>query len=182
MSFYELLFLKKLGSEKSGIQGVKINGTEIPPDANNKVNISTSSFFTSGTFVPNLICTAETGSTPTQPTYTGVSSWFYYLIDNLCYISFLMNLTVTSKGVGYYVINSLPFTSSSDVPEMGITLTEFNLSDGVLYSPTITMFVPAGTSTVQIENLNGRVQVDASLAPDNEFNLVIGGSGFYITS
>ena len=177
MSFYELLFLKKLGSEKSGIQGVKINGTEIPPDANNKVNISTSSFFTSGTFVPNLICTAETGSTPTQPTYTGVSSGFYYLIDNLCYISFLMNLTVTSKGVGYYVINS-----SSDVPEMGIALTEFNLSDGVLYSPTITMFVPAGTSTVQIENLNGRVQVDASLAPDNEFNLVIGGSGFYITS
>ena len=63
-----------------GIQGIQLNGTDITPDASNKVNISTSSFFTTGSFVPDLVCV---GATPTDPHYTGTISGSYYLIDKL---------------------------------------------------------------------------------------------------
>lgn len=162
----------------SGIQGVKLNGVDITPDSSNKVNISTASFFTAGSFVPSLVCV---GTTPTDPNYTGTISGSYYLIDKLCYINFYMDLTVTSRGVGSYQISSLPFTSTNSA-ECAITLNAFNLSDNVLYDPTITMHTVPGTSNIQIERANGRMTVDASSAPSSTFNMEIGGSGFYIIS
>lgn len=161
-----------------GIQGIQLNGTDITPDASNKVNISTSSFFTTGSFVPDLVCV---GTTPTDPNYTGTISGSYYLIDKLCYINFYMDLTVNSRGEGAYQISGLPFTSTSSA-ECGITLNAFNLSDNVLYDPTITMHTIPGTSNIQIERFNGRMTVNASSAPSGTFNMEIGGSGFYIIS
>lgn len=162
-----------------GIQGIQLNGTDITPDASNKVNISTASFFTTGSFTPELICL---GSGATDPQGTGLKAGYYYLIDKLCYITFRLDLNITNKGNGSYYVSNLPFTAANNIQEFGITLNEFSCSDSILFNPTIVMHVIPGTSTVQIEDKNGRTDAVSSFITVSQFNFVIGGSGFYITS
>lgn len=162
-----------------GIQGVKLNGVDITPDSSNKVNISTASFFTTGSFTPKLSCWLA--SNPTDPEYTGTTTGSYYLIDKLCYINFYMNIIVNTRGVGYYRISQLPFTATSSA-ECAIAVNAFNFSDGTLCPPTITMHTITGTSVIVLEKINGREEVLADNLQNVPFSMEIGGSGFYITS
>lgn len=160
-----------------GIQGVKLNGVDITPDSSNKVNISTSSLFTSGTFTPELICI---GTDAADPVGTGLQAGYYYLIDKLCYITFRIDLNITNKGNGSYYVSNLPFTAANNIQEFGITLNEFSCSDNILFRPTVVMHVIPGTSRIQIEDQNGRTDAVSSFITVSQFNFAIGGSGFYI--
>lgn len=162
-----------------GIQGIQLNGTDITPDSSNKVNISTSDFFTSGTFTPELVCV---GTTPTQPQCTGTKTGYYYLIDKLCYISFFMSLTMTNKGSGTYQIAHLPFTASNVVQEYGLSFNGFNFSNSFAYVPTITMHVMGGSSNIQIEDRDGRTSVTTDNVPSGTLSVEASGAGFYIVS
>lgn len=106
-----------------GIQGVKVFGTELSKDSNNKVDVSWSSLVTQGTWTPLL------GDSNTVCDYE-YNSGTYFKFGELCYAAFRLKCKITSvSGTTYARVRGLPFSAkniSGGSPEYPLSLGEFS--------------------------------------------------------
>lgn len=119
----------------SGIQGIKVNDSEVNPDAENKISISIPSIVQTtgesldeimsqsavtnelsgkisdteiGTWTPTFVL-GGTGNT--LPTYSTQSLYsHYYRVGKVCYINFWWRANITNPGNIKMYIGGLPFT------------------------------------------------------------------------
>lgn len=178
-----------------GIQGVKVFGTELSKDSNNKVDVSWSSLVTQGTWTPYL--GGENSGNIKNPTVNYEYRYGYYLkLGKLCYISFKLKLKILSLAdtsvPNYAFIGDLPFNgATSSGQEWAITVNEFaqgnNAGGGNPYIPdvnnntTISFWINSGSNRISLEHHNGIGAIHLAVSSDPNQNLWISGSGIYPT-
>lgn len=158
-----------------GIQGVKVNGTSLQPDSNNKVNITSQSLMSENTFVPNLIGFVTSG-TANNPTYTtNFSSCWYMVFGNMCYISINVSYNVTTPGNDYMGLSSLPYSAYS---EGGIN---WPLSVCCMYSSSADFTNNIGARIVgeRIEFMNNNGKSFINCSDFSNSSCVFNIAGFY---
>jgi len=176
-----------------GIQGVKVLGTELSKDANNKVDVSWSSLTEQGPWTPYL--GGENSGNIMNPTVNYEYRYGYYLkLGKLCYISFKLKLKILSLAdtsvPNYAFIGDLPFNgATSSGQEWAITVNEFaqgnNSGGGTTYIPgvdnntTISFWINSGSNRIRLEHHNGLTAIQLAVSSDPEQNLWICGSGIY---
>lgn len=176
-----------------GIQGVKVFGTELSKDLNNKVDISWSSLTQQGSWTPYL--GAENSDNIMNPTVNYEYRHGYYLkLGKLCYISFKIKLKILSLAdtsvPNYAFVGGLPFNgATSNGQEWAITVNEFsqgnNSGGGDPYLPsvdnntTISFWINSGSNRIKLEHSNGIAAIQLAVSSDPNQNLWISGSGIY---
>lgn len=131
--------ITKVLNGTSGIQGIKVNDSEVDPDAENKISINIPSIVQTtgesldaimsqsavtnalsekisdteiGTWTPEFVLG---GYGTVLPTYTTTSLFsHYYRVGKVCYINFWWRANITDPGTIRMYIGGLPFTVKSD--------------------------------------------------------------------
>lgn len=179
-----------------GIQGVKVLGTELSKDANNKVDVSWSSLVTEGDWTPSIVAKGEGGNDVSSTTNYDYRWGCYIKLGGLCYIAFRLKGRITSLDtsvVSYLKIAGLPFVprvvgSLADSQEFAINIAELsvenraldfgfqNTNDGYQNGMT-TCKVDSGSSYITFEKSNGMSAVAMSIT--NNSYVWISASGWY---
>lgn len=154
---------------KMAVRGIKINGTSVPYDSQNVVDIITSEnsipTFEQGSWTPQLI-----GVGGTNPTYTmSTTNSQYYRIGNLVYITFFIHANITNTGTGSAHIDGLPFVAHSNTDRQAISM-----SVKGYFSSSTALTVTDSHTYLKIGLTDGSDQ------SWSEGDLYIGGSGFYL--
>lgn len=175
-----------------GIQGVKVLGTELSKDANNKVDVSWNSLVTQGTWTPllgldNDVDTSyDFGANDVSYEY---NNGYYLKFGQMCYISFHLKCRIVSmpsvSGNVYSQVKGLPFTAYSDgSQEWALAVAELNCApDGwinaISWGNFCTMWVARGNNYIRLEKDNGahRIALNASTNPSDA--LYLAASGWY---
>lgn len=178
-----------------GIQGVKVLGTELSKDANNKVDVSWNSLVTEGDWTPSIVAKGEGGNDVSSTTNYDYRWGCYIKLGGLCYIAFRLKGRITSLDtsvVSYLKIAGLPFVprvvgSLADSQEFAINIAElsvenraldfgFHNDDGYQNGMT-TCKVDSGSSYITFEKSNGMSAVAMSIT--NNSYVWISASGWY---
>lgn len=179
-----------------GIQGVKVFGTELSTDLNNKVDVSWSSLVTEGDWTPSIVAKGEGGNDVSSTTNYDYRWGCYIKLGGLCYIAFRLKGRITSLDtsvVSYLKIAGLPFVprvvgSLADSQEFAINIAELsvenraldfgfqNTNDGYQNGMT-TCKVDSGSSYITFEKSNGMSAVAMSIT--NNSYVWISASGWY---
>lgn len=179
-----------------GIQGVKVLGTELSKDANNKVDVSWNSLVTEGDWTPSIVAKGEGGNDVSSTTNYDYRWGCYIKLGGLCYIAFRLKGRITSLDtsvVSYLKIAGLPFVprvvgSLADSQEFAINIAELsvenraldfgfqNTNDGYQNGMT-TCKVDSGSSYITFEKSNGMSAVAMSIT--NNSYVWISASGWY---
>lgn len=161
------LVVTKVLNGTCGIQGVKVFGNELTPDANNKVDITNNYLIEEGTWVPyfgevsdNVSCTYEY--------HYGT----YLKIGSIVYVSARLKFKVNSVGssTAACVVRTLPYRSKtyfSGAPEYAACISEFSSEDSSIpYSGFCTARVFAGQSSIVFEQNGGIGSIPIVANPD----------------
>lgn len=179
-----------------GIQGVKVLGTELSKDANNKVDVSWNSLVTEGDWTPSIVAKGEGGNDVSSTTNYDYRWGCYIKLGGLCYIAFRLKGRITSLDTSvtsYLKIAGLPFVprvvgSLADSQEFAINIAELsvenraldfgfqNTNDGYQNGMT-TCKVDSGSSYITFEKSNGMSAVAMSIT--NNSYVWISASGWY---
>lgn len=179
-----------------GIQGVKVLGTELSKDANNKVDVSWNSLVTEGDWTPSIVAKGEGGNDISSTTNYDYRWGCYIKLGGLCYIAFRLKGRITSLDTSvtsYLKIAGLPFVprvvgSLADSQEFAINIAELsvenraldfgfqNTNDGYQNGMT-TCKVDSGSSYITFEKSNGMSAVAMSIT--NNSYVWISASGWY---
>ena len=179
-----------------GIQGVKVLGTELSKDANNKVDVSWNSLVTEGDWTPSIVAKGEGGNDVSSTTNYDYRWGCYIKLGGLCYIAFRLKGRITSLDTSvtsYLKIAGLPFVprvvgSLADSQEFAINIAELsvenraldfgfqNTNDGYQNGMT-TCKVDSGSSYITFEKSNGMSDVAMSIT--NNSYVWISASGWY---
>lgn len=179
-----------------GIQGVKVFGTELSKDLNNKVDVSWSSLVTEGNWTPSIVAKGEGGNDVSSTTNYDYRWGCYIKLGGLCYIAFRLKGRITSLDTSvtsYLKIAGLPFVprvvgSLADSQEFAINIAELsvenraldfgfqNTNDGYQNGMT-TCKVDSGSSYITFEKSNGMSAVAMSIT--NNSYVWISASGWY---
>lgn len=179
-----------------GIQGVKVLGTELSKDANNKVDVSWNSLVTEGDWTPSIVAKGEGGNDVSSTTNYDYRWGCYIKLGGLCYIAFRLKGRITSLDTSvtsYLKIAGLPFVprvvgSLADSQEFAINIAELsvenraldfgfqNTNDGYQNGMT-TCKVDSGSSYITFEKSNGMSAVAMSVT--NNSYVWISASGWY---
>lgn len=179
-----------------GIQGVKVFGTELSTDLNNKVDVSWSSLVTEGDWTPSIVAKGEGGNDVSSTTNYDYRWGCYIKLGGLCYIAFRLKGRITSLDTSvtsYLKIAGLPFVprvvgSLADSQEFAINIAELsvenraldfgfqNTNDGYQNGMT-TCKVDSGSSYITFEKSNGMSAVAMSIT--NNSYVWISASGWY---
>lgn len=179
-----------------GIQGVKVFGTELSKDLNNKVDVSWSSLVTEGDWTPSIVAKGEGGNDVSSTTNYDYRWGCYIKLGGLCYIAFRLKGRITSLDTSvtsYLKIAGLPFVprvvgSLADSQEFAINIAELsvenraldfgfqNTNDGYQNGMT-TCKVDSGSSYITFEKSNGMSAVAMSIT--NNSYVWISASGWY---
>lgn len=179
-----------------GIQGVKVLGTELSKDANNKVDVSWNSLVTEGDWTPSIVAKGEGGNDVSSTTNYDYRWGCYIKLGGLCYIAFRLKGRITSLDTSvtsYLKIAGLPFVprvvgSLADSQEFAINIAELsvenraldfgfqNTNDGYQNGMT-TCKVDSGSSYITFEKSNGMSTVAMSIT--NNSYVWISASGWY---
>lgn len=150
----------------SGIQGVKVNGTSVTPDQENKVNISVP-VTSNATFTPALASWVSSGSPSAPQCEYEYRFGYYYKIGRLCHFTFkLKAVSFSTTGYGYLAVSGLPFTSdtTSQYQENCLSIGEYsciNMDDSIRETtPTVTAFIRNNSSQVRFRQNNGANAID----------------------
>lgn len=182
-----------------GIQGVKVLGTELSKDANNKVDVSWNSLVTEGDWTPSIVAKGEGGNDVSSTTNYDYRWGCYIKLGGLCYIAFRLKGRITSLDTSvtsYLKIAGLPFVprvvgSLADSQEFAINIAELsvenraldfgfqNTNDGYQNGMT-TCKVDSGSSYITFEKSNGMSAVAMSVT--NNSYVWISASGWYPVS
>lgn len=158
-----------------GIQGVKVFGTELSKDSNNKVDVAWSNLVSQGTFTPLL------GNSNTSCNYE-YNSGTYFKFGELCYIAFRLKCKIVSvSGTTYATVRGLPFnakTISNGSPEYIFSVGEFSQEGSSLtINGNITCNVTTGNSYVTFEHNSGQNAI--VLQPTSSNFVWVSASGWY---
>lgn len=179
-----------------GIQGVKVFGTELSTDLNNKVDVSWSSLVTEGDWTPSIVAKGEGGNDVSSTTNYDYRWGCYIKLGGLCYIAFRLKGRITSLDTSvtsYLKIAGLPFVprvvgSLADSQEFAINIAELsvenraldfgfqNTNDGYQNGMT-TCKVDSGSSYITFEKANGMNALPMSIT--NNSYVWISASGWY---
>lgn len=179
-----------------GIQGVKVFGTELSTDLNNKVDVSWNSLVTEGDWTPSIVAKGEGGNDVSSTTNYDYRWGCYIKLGGLCYIAFRLKGRITSLDTSvtsYLKIAGLPFVprvvgSLADSQEFAINIAELsvenraldfgfqNTNDGYQNGMT-TCKVDSGSSYITFEKSNGMSAVAMSIT--NNSYVWISASGWY---
>lgn len=179
-----------------GIQGVKVLGTELSKDANNKVDVSWNSLVTEGDWTPSIVAKGEGGNDVSSTTNYDYRWGCYIKLGGLCYIAFRLKGRITNLDTSvasYLKIAGLPFVprvvgSLADSQEFAINIAELsvenraldfgfqNTNDGYQNGMT-TCKVDSGSSYITFEKSNGMSAVAMSIT--NNSYVWISASGWY---
>ena len=178
-----------------GIQGVKVLGTELSKDANNKVDVSWNSLVTEGDWTPSIVAIDGNGNVVSSTTNYDYRWGCYIKLGGLCYISFRLKGRITSLDTSvtsYLKIAGLPFVSRvvgslPDAQEFAINIAEFavqnraldlgfDIENGYQHGMT-TCRIDSGSSYINFEKHNGNVVV--YMAITNDSDVWISASGWY---
>lgn len=178
-----------------GVQGVKVFGTELSKDSNNKVDVSWSSLVTEGDWTPSIVAKTEGGNDVSSTTNYDYRWGCYIKLGGLCYISFRLVGRITNLDTSvssYLKIAGLPFVSRvvgswPDSQEFAINIAElsvvnraldfgFQINDGYQKGMT-TCKIDSGSSYITFEKENGISAVPMSIT-NNSF-VWISASGWY---
>lgn len=179
-----------------GIQGVKVFGTELSKDNNNKVDVSWSSLVTEGDWTPSIVAKGEGGNDVSSTTNYDYRWGCYIKLGGLCYIAFRLKGRITNLDTSvssYLKIAGLPFVSRvvgswTDSQEFAINISELsvenraldfgfqNTNDGYQNGMT-TCKIDSGSSYITFEKANGMSAVAMSIT--NNSYVWISASGWY---
>lgn len=189
-----------------GIQGVKVLGTELSKDANNKVDVSWSSLVTEGDWTPSIVAKGEGGNDVSSTTNYDYRWGCYIKLGGLCYIAFRLKGRITNLDTSvasYLKIAGLPFVSRvvgslADSQEFAINIAELSVENRALdfgfrcdVSGSVdsieslivnqhgmtTCKVDSGSSYITFEKSNGMSAVAMSIT--NNSYVWISASGWY---
>ena len=129
------------------VKDIKVNSKLISKDSNKVVNITGVPTFEQGTWTPMISCPVGDA-----PTYTlNQHESYYFRIENLVYISFFMNVTITDAGEGVASIVGLPFKAKSGNLRHSITMNVNNCFD----TADTAVIVTGGTTSLKFTSLIG---------------------------
>lgn len=161
------LAVTKVLNNTSGIQGVKVFGNDLIPDANNKVDITNNYLIEDGTWVPyfgaesdNVNCTYE------------YQYGTYLKIGSIVYISARLKFKVNSIGSSpaYCIVRALPYvakTYAGGAQEYAAYISEFSSQDSSIpYSGFCTARLSAGASSIAFEQQGGIESIPIVANPD----------------
>ena len=178
-----------------GIQGVKVFGTELSKDSNNKVDVSWSSLVTEGTWTPLLGLDNDAGTSYSfgaNDVSYDYNTGFYIRLGQMCYISFHLKCRIVSmpsvSGDVYSHVKGLPFNSYSDgIQEWALPVAELNTNtvNNVSWITDIidnnfnTMWISQGTNYIRLEKDGGAHRIKFNASSNSGDRLYLAASGWY---
>lgn len=173
-----------------GIQGVKVLGTELSKDANNKVDVSWNSLVTQGTWTPLLGLDNDAGTSysfgANDVTYYR-NDGYYLKFGQMCYISFNLSCRITAmpsvSGDVWGHVKGLPFNSSDAGQEWALAAAELNTINqwipGIVNTVNNTMWVAGGTNFIRLEKDGGITRIQFNASSNSGDRLFLAASGWY---
>lgn len=173
-----------------GIQGVKVLGTELSKDANNKVDVSWNSLVTQGTWTPLLGLDNDAGTSysfgANDVTYYR-NDGYYLKFGQMCYISFNLSCRITAmpsvSGDVWGHVKGLPFNSSDAGQEWALAVAELNTINqwipGIVNTVNNTMWVAGGTNFIRLEKDGGITRIKFNASSNSGDRLYLAASGWY---
>ncbi len=181
-----------------GVQGVKVFGTELSKDSNNKVDISWSSLVTQGTWTPELSLDNDAGTTynfGSNDVSYDFNNGFYIRLGQMCYISFHLKCRIISMpsigSIVYADVKGLPFNSYDDgIQEWALDVAEINLEpfdypNNVGWISSIknpyfnTMWIERGKNYIRLERNGGAGRITYNASSNSSDRLHLSASGWY---
>lgn len=161
------LAITKVLNNTSGIQGVKVFGSELIPDENNKVDITNNYLIEEGTWVPYFGEISDSVNCTYEYHYGT-----YLKIGSIVYVSARLKFKVNSVGSSQAqcTIRTLPYVSkiyASGTPEYAACISEFS-SEGnsIPYSGVCTARINVGYSSIAFEHKGGITAIPIVANPD----------------
>lgn len=174
-----------------GIQGVKVLGTELSKDANNKVDVSWNSLVTQGTWTPLLGLDNDVGTSydfgANDVSYE-YNNGYYLKFGQICYISFNLKCRIVSmpsvSGDVWGHVKGLPFTAYDDgSQEWALSVAELNTTNqwitSIVNTVNNTMWVARGTNFIRPEKDGGHTRIQFNASSNSSDALYLAASGWY---
>ena len=173
-----------------GIQGVKVFGTELSKDSNNKVDVSWSSLVTEGTWTPLLGLDNDAGTSYSfgaNDVSYDYNTGFYIRLGQMCYISFHLKCRIVSmpsvSGEVWGHVKGLPFNSSDAGQEWALAVAELNTINqwipSIVNTVNNTMWFAGGTNFIRLEKDGGITRIQFNASSNSGDRLFLAASGWY---